>query len=918
MAYKKQKFVNGQVLTADMLNKIEDAIVENEQAISNVQPTVDLSGYMTKTEAEEQYQPKGEYLTSYAETDPTVPEWAKQPTKPAYTAQEVGAMPSGTKIPAKTSELENDSKFATEDFVAEKVAEAQLGGGSGEGPDLSAYMTETEADRKYQPKGEYLTEHQKLKTINGVSLVGNGNIEIEGGEPTVVEPYTRLEFIEGTEGQYIITDYYAEENDVIEVDYMIPAYATSVTGDKFLIMSDKSDDNLNRVKLSTYSNNKKLYVQFGETQNTYTYTTAIPTSGTISFNKNKLVVNGVAVLEYESSYTNTPVAPLRILSSAKSYFRVYELRVKREDELVHNYVPYRQNDDGVIGVLDTITNTFYANTGASELTYKVAEVAEENPVIDSLVQREQFSGTFATKDFLLKQGTDDTGTSQLFALLSTTGNARNAVIDLKDGHTYRIKVKNNNPIVSTWRMRIALWDKSYSSIKFVPAEDENCKNIPADKGTPASEILISDYQKSNSYEGIYTNSNNYKTLIIFMAWGIETDYLEVSVEDLDANELTNELQITMDNISEDVHSAIIKPWDKYTKKPITAHDKIHLTNILTGNMSSHNKATQAIMQLAYDMWKHRDEFMYSNGTARDNAWKYWSEEGYYDVNTGNTITAENAGWKKIDCSTFVYYVTAGIGYYSSPYYNMLEWTDVVQGALTDGVETDSDDATVCRTGVMQIRPGRPLILESTSSSKYYFTAIYGYKEDGTLVQTFDNISIGTTFTPNDDVRYLRAEMKVTSAKDYAPAVTTVPRAPAQILKLLRIRENEQLAIRGACPNSQRYAKAMCQWYVENGYEPEYNRWNYSDQDFPVGTIMWWGRNTATSNYRGITHITLYIGGGYLIHSSTGNMGLTGGQGIHIQSLEELFGSYNEPLSGIAFPEYLTDYSAERKLLGLDS
>ena len=39
-------------------------------------------------------QPVGEYLTT--ETDPTVPSWAKEPTKPGYTAAEVGADPSGT------------------------------------------------------------------------------------------------------------------------------------------------------------------------------------------------------------------------------------------------------------------------------------------------------------------------------------------------------------------------------------------------------------------------------------------------------------------------------------------------------------------------------------------------------------------------------------------------------------------------------------------------------------------------------------------------------------------------------------------------------------------------------------------------------------------------------------------------------
>lgn len=39
-------------------------------------------------------------LQSYTETDPTVPAWAKAPAKPTYTAQEVGALPEDTVIPA--------------------------------------------------------------------------------------------------------------------------------------------------------------------------------------------------------------------------------------------------------------------------------------------------------------------------------------------------------------------------------------------------------------------------------------------------------------------------------------------------------------------------------------------------------------------------------------------------------------------------------------------------------------------------------------------------------------------------------------------------------------------------------------------------------------------------------------------------
>ena len=52
-------------------------------------------------------------LQSFIETDPTVPDWAKTPNKPTYTAQEVGALPSSTTIPTKTSELINDSGYIT-------------------------------------------------------------------------------------------------------------------------------------------------------------------------------------------------------------------------------------------------------------------------------------------------------------------------------------------------------------------------------------------------------------------------------------------------------------------------------------------------------------------------------------------------------------------------------------------------------------------------------------------------------------------------------------------------------------------------------------------------------------------------------------------------------------------------------------
>lgn len=50
------------------------------------------------------------------------------------------------------------------------------------------YITDAELEAK-----GYITEHQSLKTINGESLVGSGNITIEGGGGDMTNYYTKVE-----------------------------------------------------------------------------------------------------------------------------------------------------------------------------------------------------------------------------------------------------------------------------------------------------------------------------------------------------------------------------------------------------------------------------------------------------------------------------------------------------------------------------------------------------------------------------------------------------------------------------------------------------------------------------------------------------------------------------------------------------
>lgn len=90
------------------------------------------------------------------------PSWVNSSTKPEYTAVEIGALPSDTKIPAMTSDLENDSKFVKE---------------------------------------------TGLKTINGQSIIGSGNIFIQSGSGEGgagnVNVSNAAELVGG--GQYVFT-----------------------------------------------------------------------------------------------------------------------------------------------------------------------------------------------------------------------------------------------------------------------------------------------------------------------------------------------------------------------------------------------------------------------------------------------------------------------------------------------------------------------------------------------------------------------------------------------------------------------------------------------------------------------------------------------------------------------------------------
>lgn len=223
MALTKKVYVDNQtVIPAANLNAIQDEVIANANAIGGKAP---VQHTHTKSQITD-------FPTSLPASD--VSAWAKASTKPTYTASEVGAAPtSHTHTKSQITDLT--------DYTLPKATETTLGGVKvGDGLSittdgtLSANVVSGEPDEylksasisgneltlvkkdnttitfipttggggsaervdwanvynkpdTFPPSAhthsQYLTEHQPLKTVNGESLVGTGDITISG-EPT--------------------------------------------------------------------------------------------------------------------------------------------------------------------------------------------------------------------------------------------------------------------------------------------------------------------------------------------------------------------------------------------------------------------------------------------------------------------------------------------------------------------------------------------------------------------------------------------------------------------------------------------------------------------------------------------------------------------------------------------------------------
>lgn len=146
-------------------------------------------------------------------------------------------------IPTKTSELDNDSGFLTEHQSIKTInGESLIGNGnleiegfSGDYNDLTNKPDIPTKTSELTNDSGFLTEHQPLKTINNESIVGEGNIEIEVGSVTN-DWFGTKEMFEAIPENEIDdnTNYYISDNlDYSQIDNtpFIPSRTSEILND---------------------------------------------------------------------------------------------------------------------------------------------------------------------------------------------------------------------------------------------------------------------------------------------------------------------------------------------------------------------------------------------------------------------------------------------------------------------------------------------------------------------------------------------------------------------------------------------------------------------------------------------------------------------------------------------------------------
>ena len=202
----------------------------------------------------------------------------------------------------------------------------------------------------------------------GVFRIANGGRfgVLKVGEPieppTPMETYTRLTFIECNGKQYIDTGYVVQEDDVIDMYYIM---TSTTSADKALFGVVESGNGL---WTTIYSNT--AYIRFGSTASVTISNARMRFK--LSLRKGKMDIDGSTA---SPVFAALPTIPLYVFASNNNnnnanmygYCRSTGFKItKTSGEVVMDLKPCKRDSDGKVGMLDLVSGQFFASDGSEE------------------------------------------------------------------------------------------------------------------------------------------------------------------------------------------------------------------------------------------------------------------------------------------------------------------------------------------------------------------------------------------------------------------------------------------------------------------------------------------------------------------------------------------------------------------------
>ena len=195
-------------------------------------------------------------------------------------------------------------------------------------------------------------------------------------KPTVPDGYTQLEYIQSDGEQRIDTGIYANENTAVETKFInLVSGADSTT--RMIIA-----DTWNHIDYGDYYTGYELTIT-GSTRAFQTIGALHITREdywkkdieyTVYMDKNVgQTVNGVTTVWSGTANTFTTPRTLSMFgttddTSRYAKIKMFYLKIWQSGELIRNFLPAKRNSDNVLGMWDTVSQTFFTNAGTGTFT----------------------------------------------------------------------------------------------------------------------------------------------------------------------------------------------------------------------------------------------------------------------------------------------------------------------------------------------------------------------------------------------------------------------------------------------------------------------------------------------------------------------------------------------------------------------